>query len=45
MEDSRWEDTLKALGSLKTGKFFDESEVVSWIKSWGSENELSPPTK
>lgn len=45
MEDSRWEDTLKALGSIKAGKVLDESEVVSWIKSWGSENELSPPTK
>jgi predicted transcriptional regulator len=45
MEDSRWEDTLKALGSIKKGKALDESEVVSWIKSWGLENELSPPTK
>ena len=43
MEDSRWEDTLKALSSIKDGKVIDESEVVSWIKSWGSDKELSAP--
>ena len=45
MEDSRWEDTLKALSSIKEGKVIDESEVVSWIKSWGSDKELSAPNK
>jgi predicted transcriptional regulator len=44
MEDSRWEDTLKALASRKEGKVIDESEVVSWLKSWGSDNESSPPS-
>jgi predicted transcriptional regulator len=44
MEDSRWEDTLKALASIKEGKVIDESEVVSWLKSWGSDNESSPPS-
>jgi predicted transcriptional regulator len=44
MEDSRWEDTLKALASKKEGKVIDESEVVSWLKSWGSDNESSPPS-
>ena len=45
MEDSRWEDTLKALASVKKGKGFDEKEVVSWIQSWGTDNESSPPSK
>ena len=27
MEDSRWEDTLKALDSIKEGKVIDESEL------------------
>ena len=45
MEDSRWEDTLKALASVKKGKAFDEKEVVSWIQSWGADNESSPPSK
>jgi predicted transcriptional regulator len=44
MEDSRWEDTLKALASIKEGKLIDESEVTSWIKSWGTNSESSPPT-
>lgn len=45
MEDSRWEDTLKALSSIKKGKVIDESEVVSWIKSWGADKELPAPKK
>ncbi len=45
MEDSRWEDTLKALASVKKDKGFDEQEVVSWIQSWGTDNESSPPSK
>ena len=45
MDDARWEDTLKALASIKKGKTIDESEVVSWLKSWGTNSELSAPTK
>ncbi len=33
MEDARWEDTLKALSSVKEGKVINEAEVVSWLKS------------
>ena len=44
MEDSRWEDTLKALDSIKEGKVIDESEVISWLKTWGTDSESSPPT-
>ena len=44
MDDARWEDTLKALASIKEGKTIDESEVVSWLKSWGSEEETSVPS-
>jgi len=43
MEDSRWEDTLKALDSIKEGKVIDESEVISWLKTWGTDSESSPP--
>ncbi len=43
MDDARWEDTLKALASIKEGKIIDEAEVVSWIKSWGTNDESSPP--
>lgn len=44
MEDSRWEDTLQALASIKEGKFVDESEVISWLKSWGKDSESSAPS-
>ena len=43
MDDARWEDTLKALASIKEGKVIDEAEVVAWIKSWGTDDESSPP--
>ena len=45
MEDSRWEDTLAALGSVKEGKLIDEANVTEWLQSWGADKELSPPTK
>lgn len=45
MEDSRWEDTLAALGSVKEGKLVDEANVTEWLQSWGTDKELSPPTK
>ena len=44
MDDARWEDTLKALSSIKEGKTVDESEVVSWLKSWGTDGETSAPS-
>jgi predicted transcriptional regulator len=43
MEDSRWEDTLKAVGSVKEGRLVDEDEVARWLQSWGTKNELTPP--
>jgi len=43
MDDSRWEDTLAALNSIKTGKTIDGNEVASWLESWGTNDELSPP--
>ena len=44
MEDSRWDDTLKALESMNEGKLIDESEVISWLKTWGTDSESSPPS-
>lgn len=43
MEDSRWEDTLEALSSVKKGNAIDSDEVSRWLESWGTDNELSPP--
>lgn len=43
MEDLRWEETLEALNSVKSGKVVDADEVALWLESWGTDNELSPP--
>jgi len=43
MEYSRWEDTLEALNSIKSGKTIDGNEVTAWLESWGTKDELSPP--
>ena len=43
MDDARWEDTLEALNSIKSGKSIDGNEVTAWLDSWGSNEELSPP--
>lgn len=43
MDESRWEDTLAALSSIKAGKTIDGNEVASWLESWGTSEELSPP--
>jgi len=43
MDDARWEDTLEALNSIKSGKAIDGNEVSAWLESWGSNEELAPP--
>jgi len=43
VEDSRWADTLEALDSVKKGPLVDESEVMSWLSSWGTDDESEPP--
>jgi len=43
IEDSRWEETLEALGSIKSGASVPESEVTAWLESWGTVEELNPP--
>ena len=43
LEDSRWQDTMKALESIKAGKSLDEADVNSWLNSWGTGHRTSPP--
>lgn len=43
LEDSRWEDTLEALESVKKGKTLDETDVNAWLNSWGTSNRTSSP--
>lgn len=43
MEDSRWEDTLQALDSVKSGKSINGDKVDEWLRSWGSKDEKVQP--
>ncbi len=42
-EEQRWEETLIAIESVKSGKLVGENEVNEWLESWGTANELKPP--
>ena len=42
LEDSRWQDTLEALESIKAGKSIDEEDVNAWLNSWGTNDRKSP---
>ena len=44
LEDQRWDETLKAIDSVKSGKLMTEKEVSEWLESWGTENGLEPPS-
>jgi predicted transcriptional regulator len=43
LDEARWEDTLQALSSIKEGSSIPESEVNTWLGSWGTDEELTPP--
>jgi predicted transcriptional regulator len=40
----RWEGTLSALKSLSAGRVVEADDVHNWLDSWGSAEELLPPT-
>ncbi|MDX2506603.1 MAG: transcriptional regulator [Gammaproteobacteria bacterium] len=43
VDEQRWQETLEAIDSVKSGSSIDENNVSEWLDSWGSENELEPP--
>ena len=43
LEESRWQDTLQALESIKSGNSIDEEDVNAWLNSWGTDKRLSRP--
>lgn len=43
LEDTRWQDTLEALESIKSGQSIDEADVNSWLNSWGTGARISSP--
>ncbi|HUE93320.1 CopG family ribbon-helix-helix protein [Pseudomonas sp.] len=42
-EQNRWQETLQAMESVAQGKVVSAEAVNTWLQSWGSANELSPP--
>ncbi|HLD65202.1 MAG TPA: ribbon-helix-helix protein, CopG family [Pseudomonas sp.] len=43
LEQSRWQETLQAMESVAQGKLVSGDAVNTWLQSWGSADELSPP--
>jgi predicted transcriptional regulator len=42
-EQSRWQETLKAMESVAQGKVVSGDAVHTWLRSWGQPGELPPP--
>ncbi len=42
-EHIRWQETLKAMESVAQGKVVSSEAVHTWLRSWGSPDELPPP--
>jgi predicted transcriptional regulator len=41
-EESRWQETLAALQSVREGRVVAEEEVHTWFESWGTPDERKP---
>jgi predicted transcriptional regulator len=37
------EDTREALADIKAGRVVDGADVINWLDSWGTDNEMTPP--
>jgi predicted transcriptional regulator len=43
LQQRRDQETREALAELEAGSLVDGDDVVAWLDSWGSDNELEPP--
>lgn len=43
LEQNRWQQTLQAMESVAQGRVVSGEDVHSWLHSWGTDKELSPP--
>ncbi|NOQ45845.1 MAG: transcriptional regulator [Desulfobulbaceae bacterium] len=39
----RRQETLEALEDIETGRVVNGDEVMSWLASWGADDEVEPP--
>jgi len=42
-EQQRWQETLEALQSIRSGQVVSGEAVHSWMESWGTDDELPAP--
>jgi predicted transcriptional regulator len=42
-EQTRWQETLKAMESVAQGRVVSGEAVHAWLHSWGADDELAPP--
>jgi len=43
VEEIRWQETIHAIDSIKSGHIVEELAVNTWLDSWGTDKELNPP--
>ena len=43
LEENKWNQTLEALESVKSGRLVEEQDVNEWLDSWGKDTEIKPP--
>lgn len=43
LKQRRLEETLEGIAALEAGETVDGDEVLDWLDSWGTEDELPPP--
>ncbi|WP_295880404.1 CopG family ribbon-helix-helix protein [uncultured Thiohalocapsa sp.] len=43
LQQHRDQETREALAELEAGSLVDGDDVLAWLDSWGSDNELEPP--
>lgn len=42
-EQARWQETLQAMESVAQGRLVSGEAVHTWLRSWGTADELPPP--
>lgn len=45
LEQVRWNETLVAIASVADGRTISGESVHAWLRSWGSKDELAPPSR
>jgi len=44
LDQIRWQETVQAIESVEQGRVISSEAVHAWLASWGSPNELPPPS-